>query len=170
MKRKIGFANALMMALTLSLSGAEQSALGSVYVGAGVGLEAVPSGYVSSGTAMSLKVGSKLDSFLPQLSGEIEYTKSLIQPKSSPTNKIDVATLGAYFTYDINFKNSPLFVRPRLGILLPNMGNKINSRDLAISAGSDFGVLLSKRTSAYLGYTNMGETINNYIVAFQYRF
>ncbi len=170
MKRVLVFTTAFLMASTLSLSAADQTALGSVYVGAGVGIEAVPTQYESSGIAMSLKVGSKLDYLLPKLGGEIEYTKSLIQVKSSVTNKVDVATLGAYFTYEINFKNSPIFVRPRLGIMLPNTGDKINSTDFGLSSGADLGVSLSKRANAYLGYTNMGETINNYILGIEYRF
>jgi hypothetical protein len=170
MKRVIVFTTAFLMASTLSLSAADQSAVGSVYVGAGIGIEAVPTQYQSSGTAMSLKVGSKLDYLLPKLGGEIEYTKSIIQPKSSATHKVDVQTVGAYFTYDINFKNSPIFVRPRLGVMLPNSGDKINSRDFGLSSGADLGVSLNKRTNLYLGYTHMGETINNYIAGFEYRF
>lgn len=170
MKKVIGFGTALVMASALSLSAAQQNDMGSIYVGAGIGIEAVPTQYDSSGTAMSLKIGTKLDYLLSKLGGEIEYTKSIIEPKSSATNKVDVQTVAAYLTYDINFKNSPIFVRPRLGIMLPNSGDKINSRDVGFSSGADLGVSLNKRTDAYLGYTNMGETINNYIVGIEYRF
>lgn len=153
-----------------SLSAVEQSNTDSLYVGVGIGIEAVPIQYTSSGTGMSLKVGSHLDHLLPKLGAEIEYTKALIEPKSSANKKVDVQTVGAYFTYNINFKNSPVFVRPRLGFMLPNSGDKINSRDFGLSSGADAGLALNKRTNLYLGYTNMGETINNYILGIEYNF
>ena len=148
----------------------EQTSGCSIYVGAGVGIQAVPSTYNAAGTGLSLKIGSHLDYILPKLGVEAEYTKSIVAVKSSATNQITVQTYGAYFTYDITFTNSPVFVRPRLGFMIPNGADKINSTDFGFSSGADLGVKINKQMNTYVGYTNMGETINNYILGLEYKF
>lgn len=152
----------------LSLSAAEESS--GVYVGAGANVEAVPDSYNSSGIGMNLKVGAHIDQVLPKLGLEAEYTRSMSEPKNPASQKIKVQTVAAYLTYDICFKNSPMFVRPRVGVMLPNVGDKINSRDFGLSSGADVGVAISRSVSAYFGYTNMGETINNYTLGVEIYF
>lgn len=152
----------------LSLNAAEKNS--GIYIGAGANVEAVPDTYDNSGIGMSFKIGAHVDQILPKLGIEAEYTKSMSEPKNAALTKIKVETLAAYLTYDICFKNSPVFVRPRLGFMQPNMGDKINSRDFGISSGADVGVAISNNISAYFGYTNMGETVNDYTLGIEFYF
>jgi hypothetical protein len=156
------------LAGALSLNAAEESS--GLYVGAGLNVEAVPDAYDSSGIGMNLKVGAHIDQVLPKLGVEAEYTRSISEPKNPASKKVEVQTVAAYLTYDICFKNSPMFVRPRLGVMLPNVGDKINSRDFGLSSGADVGVAISRSVSAYFGYTNMGETVNNYTLGVEVYF
>lgn len=141
-----------------------------VYVGIGANVEAVPVGYDSSGIGFSLKLGTHLDEVLPKLGVEAEYTNSLSDPEDRASHKVDIQTLAAYMTYDICFNNSPVFVRPRIGFMVPNVGDKINSRDFGLSAGTDVGVAISNNVSVYFGYTNMGETVNDYTLGVEIYF
>lgn len=140
-----------------------------LYVGGGFNVDGVPSAY-TTGVGMELKVGAHLDQILPRLGVEAEYTGSLTDPKNPNNHNINIQTLGGYVTYDIYFRNSPIFVRPRFGVVLPNLGDKINSRDARLSAGADVGINISKSVSAYIGYTNISEVIDNYTVGIEYNF
>ncbi len=142
----------------------------SIYVGAGANIQAVPDSYNNSGVGMSFKLGAHLDELMPNLGAEVEYTQSMSEPKNAASTKVKVKTLAAYMTYDICFKNSPVFVRPRIGFMQPNLDDKINSRDFGLSAGADVGVAITKSISAYVGYTNMGETLNDYTLGVEFYF
>ena len=169
MKKSLLFAALITSAASFGAC-PQGSSCSSLYVGAGLGIEAVPSTYDASGTGLSLKVGTHLDSFLPKLGAEVEYTKSVVAIKRSSREDVNVQTVAAYLTYDITFPRSPMFVRPRIGFMLPNSGDKINSTDFGLSAGADVGVMLNKHVNAYVGYTNMGETVNDYILGLEYKF
>jgi hypothetical protein len=170
MKKRVAAAALLVIGSVSAFGYCNDSKGCSLYIGAGAAIEAVPSTYDASGTGITLKIGSHLDYILPKLGAEVEYTKSVVAVKQSASNQITVQTVGAYLTYDITFPRSPVFVRPRIGLVAPNNGDKINSTDLILSAGADAGVALNKQVNTYIGYTNLGETINNYVLGLEYKF
>ena len=170
MKKSLALAALLAIGPVSSFGSCNDSKGCTLYIGAGAAIEAVPSTYNASGTGVSLKIGSHLDYILPKLGIEAEYTKSVVAVKQSTSNQITVQTVGAYLTYDITFPRSPIFVRPRFGLVAPNNGDKINSTDLILSAGADAGVALNRHVNTYIGYTNLGETINNYVLGLEYKF
>lgn len=166
MKRSLKMMGASLI-LATSMFAQQQSGL---YVGAGLGVEAAPKDF-DSGLGLALKGGIHLDQVLANLGAEVELNKSLSDPSFGPV-KIDVLTLAGYMTYTIKFPNSPLSVRPKFGVILPNLGDSksVNSRDFGLSTGIAGVLQINKNLNAYLDYTNMGEVINNYSVGVEFNF
>lgn len=140
------------------------------YVGTGIGVLATVKD-ATSGLGLALKGGVTLDSVLPNLGAEVEFNKSLVNPEYGSIQE-DVATLAGYFTYNIALGNSPISVRPKFGVILPNLGDaqSVNSRNLGFSTGVAGVLTINKNLNAYLDYTNLGEKINNYSVGVEFHF
>ena len=170
MKKTVTLLSSLLLAS--ALYGVEKkSEFSNVYVGAGLSVEAVPKGADSHGTGLVLKAGTQLPQLLKHLGAEVELTTSLIDPEWG-NKDINVITLAGYMTYDIRFPSSPVFVRPRAGFILPNLGNSdsVNSRDFGISTGLACLIELNEQMNAYVDYTNLGENINNYTAGVELKF
>lgn len=161
------FVFSVLVAGLLSVGAFAQEKSG-LYVGAGLGLEAVVKD-ADNGFGLALKGGIKLDQLLKNLGAEVELGKSLSDPKIGPAN-IDVLTLAGYVTYDIKFGNSPISARPKFGVVLPNLGDEIHSRDFALSTGIAGVLKINNDLNAYLDYTNVSEFMNTYTVGVEFSF
>ena len=170
MKKTIMLMASLLLATTLYAT-EKKSELSNVYIGVGLAVEAVPKGADDHGIGLVLRVGAPLPQLLKNLGAEVELTTSLVDPEWGKKD-INIITLAGYVTYDIRFPDSPLFVHPRAGFILPNLGNSdsVNSRDLGISTGLACLVELNEQMNAYIDYTNLGENINNYTAGVELKF
>ncbi|UFS61693.1 porin family protein [Sulfurimonas sp. HSL-3221] len=167
--KKIGSIAAALL-LTSSLYAQQQGSNG-FYVGAGIGLEAMPK-HVDDGVGLAIKGGVELDNVLKNLGVEAELSTSLVAPEiSNSNNKIDVTTLGVYATYTIDIPGSAFKVRPKFGLILPNLGDELHSRgDLAISGGIAGMYELNNQLDLYVEYVNTSEAMNNYMIGLAVNF
>lgn len=156
-----------LLALVLSSALWAQSSQG-LHIGAGVGLEAMPKGF-DNGAGLSLRGGTELNQLLEYLGAEAELTTSLISPKAGG-QKINVFTMALYTNYTIVFPESPVSVRPKFGVILPNLGDDIHSRDIALSTGVAALLKVNEQMSAFVEYTNASERMNNYMVGVEVGF
>jgi hypothetical protein len=159
----------ILTAALLSSALFAQEQRNGVYLGAGLGLEAMPK-HVDNGLGLSVKGGVALDQLLSHLGAEAELTTSLVAPEYSSDKNIDVFTLGVYATYTIDIPNSPVAVRPKFGVILPNLADEINSRDVALSTGVAGLLKLNDQLDAYVEYVNTSEMMNNYMVGVEVNF
>ncbi|MEA3373680.1 MAG: outer membrane beta-barrel protein [Campylobacterota bacterium] len=163
----------LTLLLTSSLINAEESnELSGFYVGAGLAIHAVPNDWDDNGLGLVLKGGAALPQVLNNLGMEVELTTSLSDPETHNGHDVSILTLAGYMTYNIRFPDSHIFVRPRAGFILPNLGDtkSVNSRNFGISTGIAAVVELNKQMNVYGDYTNLGENINNYTVGVELKF
>lgn len=161
-----------LLALTLLTSvsfAAEKSAAQDVYVGAGLGIMATDNNG-DSGLGASIKAGTYLDTVLKGMGIQAELNKSLSDPEYGNGREVDVMTLALYSSYDILIPNSEFTLRPRIGVILPNLNDDIDSRDVILSSG--FGVLydLQDNLRLYADYTVLGEAISNYSAGVEFGF
>lgn len=160
------------VALTSALTAAEGM---SFYGGGGLAIEAVPdySG-VSMGTAIVLRGGMNLPMVLEGFGAEAELTKSVINPEYDygwASSDVSVLTLAAYAVYTIPL-GEKFYVKPRFGIILPNLGDdqSVNSRDITFSSGIGGGFKVMKNMNIYVDYTVLGEFVTNYGAGVEYHF
>lgn len=160
----------LALALLTSVSfAAEKSASQNIYAGAGLGVMATDR-HGDAGLGVSLKAGTYLDEVLKGMGIQAELNKSLSDPENRNERDIDVMTFALYTSYDIRIPNSEFTLRPRIGVVMPNLNDDIDSRDLILSSG--FGVLydLQDNLRLYADYTVLGEAISNYSVGVEVKF
>jgi hypothetical protein len=161
-----------LLALTLLTSvsfAAEQSTSQNIYAGAGLGVMATDDNG-DAGLGVSIKAGTYLDSVLKGMGIQAELNKSLSDPEHGNGRDIDVMTFALYSSYDILIPKSEFTLRPRIGAIMPNLNDDIDSRDLILSSG--FGVLydLQDNLRLYADYTVLGEAISNYSVGVEVKF
>ncbi|MBU1659832.1 hypothetical protein KKG72_12405 [bacterium] len=145
--------------------------LQSAYFGVAIGVMAVPEN-VDAGMGLALKGGVDLNNVLQNLGAEVELQKSIIDPEYGRSNDVNIVSLAAYATYDINIPSSKFAIRPRFGIILPNLGDKdsVNSRNYGFSSGLDVSFKVSDELKLYGGYTNLGENVNTYLAGIEIHF
>jgi hypothetical protein len=159
----------ILAAMLLSSPLLAQEQHSDYYASAGIGVEAMPEDY-DGGIGLSVKGGMKLDQVLPHFGAEAELTTSLVSPQNPAGNDINVFTLGAYATYTIVIPNSSVSVRPKFGLIFPNLSDDINSRDIAVSSGLAGLFKLNKQMDLYVEYVNASEYMNNYMVGLEVGF
>ena len=160
---------AATLALASSLYAQAPQEENSFYVAAGLGLEAMPKDY-DNGLGLSVKGGAILNELMHNFGVEAELTTSLISPEQPHGNDINVFTLGAYATYTIDIPNSAFAVRPKLGLIFPNLSDEINSYDIAVSSGVAALMKINKQMKAYIEYENESEAMNNYMIGLEMSF
>jgi len=156
-----------ILALALSSALWAQSAQG-LHIGAGVGLEAMPKGF-DNGAGLSLRGGAELNQLLEYLGAEAELTTSLIAPKVGG-KKLNVFTMALYTNYTIAIPGSSVSVRPKFGVILPNLGDDIHSRGIALSTGIAALLKVNEQMSTFVEYTNASEWMNNYMIGVEIAF
>ncbi len=134
-----------------------------LYAGAGLGIMATDDNG-DAGVGLALRAGVKLDNALKGFGLQVELNKSLVDPERgrSNDNDIDVMTLATYATFDIAIPNSKVTLRPKIGAILPNLDDDIDSRDLILSSGFGLTYQIEKSVRLYADYTVLGEKISNY--------
>ncbi|MBU0720679.1 porin family protein [bacterium] len=160
-----------MFALTASGVFAEDNRTS--YLGVGLGIMAVPDyDGTRSGIGLNLKGGVALDEVLQNLGVELELQNSIIDPELGRSRDVDVLSLGVYGTYDIKIPSTDMALRPRFGIILPNLGDEksVNTRNYGFSSGLDVTFRISQEMKVYAGYTNLGENINSYLAGIEFHF
>jgi len=148
------------------------------YAGGGLAFEAVPKhSDLKMGLGVVLRGGMTLDSVLEGFATEVEFTKSVIDPKYFG-EKINIATLAAYAVYRIPITDK-IYVKPRFGIIFPNLGGEeypfssdpiVNSRDVTFSSGIGGGFTVMDHLDVYVDYTVIGEFTTNYAAGVEYHF
>ena len=141
------------------------------YAGGGIAFEAVPKHH-DFGMGIVLRGGMTLDSVLDNFAVEAEFTKSLLDPKYDygfGNEKINVTTLATYAVYRIPITDK-IYVKPRFGLIFPNLGDDTNSRDVTFSSGIGGGFTVMEHLDVYVDYTVIGEGITNYAAGVEYHF
>ena len=152
------------------------------YAGGGLAFEAVPKDdNLKMGLGVVLRGGMTLDSVLENFAVEVEFTKSVLDPKydySIGDDKINVTTLAAYAVYRIPITDK-IYVKPRFGVIFPNLGGEqyvgtnrsvVNSRDITFSSGIGGGFTVIEHLDVYVDYTVIGEFVTNYGAGVEYHF
>lgn len=171
MKKMVAVLSAFLLSSTL-YSADSDNGLSGAYVGVGLAIEAVPKHADEYGVGLVLKGGMALPQLFEGLGAEVELTKSLSDPEDGAGHGVSILTLAGYVTYDITIPDSPFSVRPRAGIILPNLGDNesVNSRDFGFSLGVAGVYALNEQLNAYVDYTVLGEYITNYTAGIELKF
>ncbi len=141
------------------------------YAGGGLAYESVPDwNGASSGVGIVLRGGMNLDMVLEGFGAEVELTKSVIDPEYG-TDDQNIVTLAGYAVYSINITKD-WYVKPRFGIILPNLGDdeSVNSRDIGFTSGIGGGYRIMDNLSLYIDYTILGEYVTNWGTGVEYHF
>jgi len=162
-----------LLALTLLASASfaqDGASTTGVYLGAGAGIMTINDKKGDSGLGMSLRGGLALDDVLKGFGVQVEINNSLIDPETRNNVDIEVMTTALYTTYDISIPNSAVTLRPKIGAILPNMKDDIDSRDLILSSG--FGMTYGLRSDLrlYADYTVLGSGVNHYSAGLEVKF
>ena len=162
---------ALAMLGTLSQAAETTSKDQGLYAGAGLGVMATDDNG-DAGIGLSLRAGVALDNALKGLGLQIEVNKSLEDPErnSNRNNDIDVLTFATYATFDIAIPNSKVSLRPKIGFIMPNLDDDIDSRDLILSSGFGMTYTVENNVRLYLDYTVLGQSISNYSAGVEFKF
>jgi len=179
-------AKALVLTVTMGASLMASDAL-AFYAGGGLAVEAVPDiNGLSMGTGLVLRGGMKFDQVLEGFGAEVELSKSIIHPEYSYTRdnskKVNVLTLATYAVYRIKVMDN-FYVKPRFGIILPNLGDSnkdlwkdsddggwVNSRNITFSSGIGAGYTVMEHLDVYIDYTVLGENVTNYGAGVEWHF
>ncbi len=142
-----------------------------LYAGAGLGIMATDDNG-DAGIGLSLRAGVKLDKALKGFGLQVELNKSLVDPERGRNNNndIDVMTLATYATFDIAVPDSKVTLRPKIGAILPNLNDDIDSRSLILSSGFGMTYKIEKNVRLYADYTVLGEKISNYAAGVEVSF
>ena len=161
----------LVLSITLAIvSSAYAQNKQDVYVGGALGVMAVPDG-ADAGIGLALKAGFGLEGVLQHLAAEVEIQKSIMNPEYGGVD-VDILTLAGYAVYNIAIPSSQITLKPKFGVILPNLGDdeSVNSRNYGFSSGLDVVLKISNEMNGYIGYTNLGENINTYNVGVEFHF
>jgi len=159
----------LALAILSSVIYADSTNGQGLYAGAGLGIMATDKNG-DAGLGLSLRGGAALDNVLKGLGIQAELNKSISDPEYRNGFDIDVMTLAAYATFDINIPNSAVSLRPKIGAIFPNMNDDIDSRDLILSSGFGMTYAVESNLRLYADYTVLGEAISNYSVGVEIKF
>ena len=140
-----------------------------LYAGAGLGIMATDDNG-DAGVGLSLRAGVKLDNALKGFGLQVELNKSLVDPERHNNRDIDVMTLATYATFDISIPDSKVTLRPKIGAILPNLNDDIDSRNLILSSGFGLTYQIEKSVRLYADYTVLGEKISNYAAGVEVTF
>jgi len=161
---------ALVMLMLSTISYAKDAAADQgLYVGTGLGIMATNKN-ADAGLGLGLRGGFELDNVLKGLGIQVELNKSLSHPETNSGKDVDVMTLATYAAFDIPIPNSKMTLRPRIGVILPNLQDDIDSRDFILSSGFAVTYTLQKNLRLYADYTVLGEGISNYSAGVEIKF
>lgn len=161
---------ALMLAATLSHAQQKtEQPQQTLYGGLGLGIMATDDNS-DAGIGLSLRGGLALDSVLKGFGLQAELNKSITDPENARHRDIDVMTFALYTTYEIKIPDSKAALRPKIGVILPNLNDDIDSRDLILSSGFGLTYDIEKNLRLYADYTVLGEKISHYSAGLEIKF
>ena len=140
-----------------------------LYAGAGLGIMATDD-RGDAGIGLSLRAGVELDDVLKGFGLQAELNRSFSDPQNHNNKDIDVTTIAGYATFDIEIPNSRVTLRPKIGAILPNLDDDIDSRDLILSSGFGMTYKLEENIRLYSDYTVLCEGISNYSAGIELSF
>ena len=160
----------LTLAVLASMTYAEDTVSDQgLYAGAGIGIMATDDNG-DAGLGLSLRAGVELDDVLEGLGIQAELNKSFSDPENGAGRDIDVMTLATYATFDIDIPSSNVTLRPKIGVILPNMKDDIDSRDVILSSGFGMTYEIEDNVRLYADYTVLGQAISNYSAGIEFQF
>lgn len=172
MKTTVKIVLALTMLIGVSQAADTKTENQGLYAGAGLSVMATDDNG-DAGLGLSLRAGAALDNTLKGFGIQIELNKSLTDPErnnNARNNDIDVMTLATYATFDIAIPNSKVTLRPKIGAILPNLNDDIDSRDLILSSGFGMTYTVENNVRLYADYTVLGQSISNYSAGVEIKF
>ena len=161
----------LMLAILASVSNAQaaEPADQGLYAGAGFGvMQTIKDG--DAGLGLSLRAGKQLDSVLKGLGIQLELNRSFADPETPSGRDIEATTFATYATFDIYIPDSEVTLRPKIGAILPNLRDDIDSRNLRLSSGFGMTYNIENNVRLFADYTILAEAINNYTVGLEIKF
>ena len=161
---------ALVLLASVTFAQDSTSRATGLYLGAGASIMAINDKKGDPGLGMSIRGGLALDNVLKGFGAQFEINNSLIDPETRNNVDINVITMALYTTYDISIPNSSVILRPKIGAILPNIKDDIDSRNLILSSG--FGMTYGLRSDLrlYADYTVLGSGVSNYSAGLEVKF
>jgi len=123
--------------------------------------------YWDSGVSIVGTAGMKLDNVLPNFAVELEVSQTIVDPSSPTFNSWDVSIfgLGTYAVYNFNIPNTPVTIKPRLGLNYESwsvngawVGSEVGTTSLSYGLGATYP--LSSGLSVYADFTDKGSSNN----------
>ena len=142
---------------------------GDIYGNVGAAITSVS--YLDSGISVVATAGMKMDQILPGFAVEIEASQTVVDPSHSYSSSDwdwSIFGLGAYAVYNVKIPNSPITIKPRLGLNYQNWtyDNAVSSyggaesSDMALSYGLNVSYPIGNNLNVYLDYTDKGSSDN----------
>ena len=127
--------------------------------------------YWDSGISIVATGGMKLDSVTPNFAVEVEVSQTVADPSAPGIVNWDLSILGigAYAVYNFNIPNTPVTIKPRLGLNYQNWtfdgagtwgGYGADAGDTAISYGIGATYPLNNDLAVYADFTDKGSSNN----------
>ena len=134
--------------------------------------------YWDSGVSLVATGGMKLDSVTPNLAVELEVSQTVVDPSAPGITSWDLSILGvgAYAVYNFNIPNTPVTIKPRLGLNYQSWsfdgvgtwrGADAGTTSLSYGVGATYP--LSSGLGVYADFTDKGDS-NNIGAGVQMRF
>jgi hypothetical protein len=123
--------------------------------------------YWDSGVSLVATGGMKLDNVTPNFAVEVEVSQTVVDPSSPNVSTWDLSIfgLGAYAVYNFNIPNTPVTIKPRLGLNYESWsiegawaGSEVGTTSLSYGVGASYP--LSSGLSVYADFTDKGSSNN----------
>ena len=86
-------------------------------------------------------------------------------------NNRDMAiTLGTYLVYSFQIPDTPIRLRPRIGLVFPNLGENLYKDNNSVAFGMSGLYDINKMFSVFISYGNFGSSANQYSTGLSVRF
>jgi len=121
-----------------------------------------------SGVSIVATAGMKLDRVTPNFAVEVEVSQTVVDLSvSGLTSDWDMSILGvgAYAVYNFPIPNSPITVKPRLGLnyqswSFDHAGWQSDASDTSLSYGVGVTYPINEKLTAYVDFTDKGDSNN----------
>lgn len=159
----------ILSAVTVSALLSTGAVAGEMY--GSVGMAITTLSHWDSGVSLVATGGMKLDSVLPKLSVELEVSQTVVDPSldgfANHDWDLSILGVGAYAVYNFNIPNTPITIKPRLGLNYQSWSidgagvwGGDDAGDTSLSYGIGVTYPLSNTLSAYADYTDKGDSSN----------
>ena len=169
--------NKILSTVALSALLSTGAVAGDIYGNIGAALTSV--GAYDSGISIVATAGMKMDKVVPNFAVELEVAQTVVDPSYNwsgysykYTQDISVFSMGAYAVYNFKVPNTPITVKPRLGLSFENYtfeydyngnsrgGYEADYTDTSLSYGVGITYPFNEKLTAYVDYTDKGLSDN----------